>query len=242
MSNIENYWHRKLERRGPTFAVVATVAILIGGLVEIVPLYLVDFEGPEAAEVPPYTPLELAGRDIYIREGCYNCHSQMVRPMYAETLRYGEWSRAYEMVHDRPFQLGSRRIGPDLAREGGLRSDAWHYDHFRDPRALQPGSIMPSYSWLLTWRVDVADVQASVGAMMTLGVPYEADAVETTEASMRAQGEAIVGRLREVGIAGAEWDHEVIAMIAYMQQLGTHLQLPEEAAEGSAAAAAPAGE
>ncbi len=219
-----SYWHRALERRTTLFAVLATVAVAIGGAVEIVPMYFVEAAAPEG-DVEPYSPLELAGRDIYIREGCYNCHSQMIRPTYAETLRYGEWTRSYELMWDRPFQLGSRRIGPDLAREGGIRSDAWHYDHFRDPRSLQVGSIMPSYEWLLSWKIDPADVQASVEAMKTLGVPYEATDLASVEAALQAQGNQIVANLAENGVE-AEWDDEVIALIAYMQHLGTTLQLP----------------
>jgi cytochrome c oxidase cbb3-type subunit I/II len=215
--------HRALERRAGTFTILATLAILVGGIAEIGPLMMTQYEGPEADHVEPYTPLELAGRDIYVREGCYNCHSQMIRPMVAEVKRYGEWTRSWEIVHDRPFQLGSRRIGPDLAREGGIRTDAWHWDHFRDPRAMQPGSIMPSYAWLLRWRIDPADIQASVRAMQRLGVSYPADAVERTPALLQAQGEQIVANLAEVGIE-AEWDLEVIALIAYMQRLGTDFQ------------------
>jgi cytochrome c oxidase cbb3-type subunit I/II len=227
MSVINNkYWHRTLERRTTLFAVLATVAVVIGGAVEIIPMYYVDAVAPNGpGSVEHYTPLELAGRDIYIREGCYNCHSQMIRPTYSETLRYGEWTRSYEVMWDRPFQLGSRRIGPDLAREGGLRSDAWHYDHFRDPRALQVGSIMPSYEWLLRWKLDPADVQASVQAMQTLGVPYTDQDVATVEASLQAQGQQIVDNLSGTGIEAA-WDDEVIAVIAYLQHLGTTLQLP----------------
>ena len=142
--------HRKLiESKGAVMAVLTTVAISIGGLVEIAPLYS-EALGPEPMEgIEPLTPLELAGRDIYVREGCYNCHSQMVRPFRDETLRYGEWTRAGEIVYDRPFQMGSRRIGPDLQRVGGKYPDAWHYEHMDDPRATSPGSIMPRYSCLL---------------------------------------------------------------------------------------------
>lgn len=220
--NQKPHWHRFFEQRAAIFTGLATVTILIGGLVEIVPMFTVAVDEADAALVEPYTPLELAGRDIYLREGCYNCHSQMVRPMYAESLRYGEWSRSAEYVHDRPFQLGSRRIGPDLAREGGLRSHAWHFDHFRDPRAVQPGSIMPAYSWLHTRAVDVADIEASMRAMQRLGTPYSDEEVASTGALMQAQGEAIVAELATNGIE-TTWDREVIAMIAYMQRLGTSL-------------------
>jgi cytochrome c oxidase cbb3-type subunit I/II len=248
MAISNSYWHRALERRSAIFAGLATVAILIGGLAEIVPMYLVSWQGSEAAEMPPYTPLELAGRDIYLREGCYNCHSQMIRPMYAETLRYGEWTRSWELVHDRPFQLGSRRIGPDLAREGGVRTDAWHYDHFRDPRSMQPGSIMPSYRWLLTQEVDVADIQASLRAMQTLGVPYSDETIEQAGALMEQQAQAVVQNLAAVGITEARWNdevhaqvawnQEVIALIAYLQVLGTRYDQIAGISDGSAAGAA----
>ena len=222
----QGHWHKVIEHRTGLFALLATLAVVVGGLVEIVPMYYVDFEVP-AETVQPYTPLELAGRDIYVREGCYNCHSQMIRPTYSETLRYGEWTRSYELMYDRPFQLGSRRIGPDLAREGGLRSDSWHYAHFEDPRSMQIGSIMPSYSWLLRWKLDVADVTASVVAMKRLGVPYTDADVATVGASMQTQGETIAASIRaDLDNVEVDWDHEVVALIAYMQQLGTNLQLP----------------
>src|SRR5512141_508897 len=157
--------HRLIEGNGWLFAVLTTVAISVGGLVEIVPMFTAKL-GPEPlAGVTPYTPLEVKGRDIYIREGCYLCHSQMVRPMRAELLRYGEWSRAGEYAYDRPFQLGSRRAGPDLMRVGGKYPDAWHYEHMRDPRSTSPGSIMPPYRWLAQRRYDPADVYASVRAL-----------------------------------------------------------------------------
>ncbi len=186
MSNTQEHWHRRLlEGNGALFAVLTTVGISIGGIVEIIPMYSIA-AGPEAMpEVTPYTQLELAGRDIYVREGCYNCHSQMVRPFRSETLRYGPWSRAGEYAYDRPFQLGSRRIGPDLHRVGGKYPDAWHYEHMKDPRSTSPGSIMPPYPWLLEDKVDVADIQASVSAMKTLGVPYTDADVANTGAQMQ---------------------------------------------------------
>ena len=152
--------HRLIEGKGWLFAVLTTVAISIGGLVEIVPMFTAKL-GPEPlAGITPYTPLEIAGRDIYIREGCYTCHSQMVRPMRAEMLRYGEWTRAGEYAYDHPFLLGSRRTGPDLQRVGGKYPDTWHYEHMRDPRSTSPGSIMPTYPWLLSQRYDTSDVVA----------------------------------------------------------------------------------
>ena len=217
MAHQEHFHRRMLEHRSALFAVLITVGISIGGLVEIVPMYSAQL-GPEELEgVTHYSPLELAGRDIYIREGCYNCHSQMIRPFRSETLRYGEWSRAGEYAYDRPFQLGSRRIGPDLARVGGKYPDAWHYEHMRDPRSTSPGSIMPVYTWLLEDKFDVANIQASVDAHRTLGAPYPEDL--DVAASLQADGQAIVDNLTGSGIT-AEPDDEIIALIAYMQKLG----------------------
>ena len=214
-------WHRNLiEHRGALMAVLTTVAISIGGIVEIIPMYSMS-AGPESMEgVEPYTPLELAGRDIYVREGCYNCHSQMVRPFRSETLRYGPWSRAGEYAYDRPFQLGSRRIGPDVHRLGGKYPDAWHYEHMRDPRSTSPGSIMPAYQWLLDDTYDVEDVRASVVAMQTLGVPYSDEDVQDVDEQLAEQAGGIVSRLSDAGIETSP-DKEIIALTAYLQRLGT---------------------
>jgi cytochrome c oxidase cbb3-type subunit I/II len=213
-------FHRKyLEGKVAVFAVVTTIAILIGGLVEIVPMYTAG-AGPETGDwVTPYTPLEVAGRDIYIREGCYLCHSQWVRPMRSEVLRYGEWSRAPEYQFDRPFLLGSRRMGPDLHRIGGKYPDAWHYEHMRDPRSTSPGSVMPTYPWLLTASYDAGDVRASVRALKRAGVPYSDGEVEGVAASIADQGEGIVTALAGSGIE-TQADREIIALIAYLQRLG----------------------
>ncbi|HSG46443.1 MAG TPA: cytochrome-c oxidase, cbb3-type subunit II [Longimicrobiales bacterium] len=227
-------FHRRvLEGRGALFAVATAVAISVGGLVEIVPMFSASMGPERLAAVTPYTPLEVAGRDIYIREGCYTCHSQMVRPMRAELLRYGEWSRAWEYTYDRPFLLGSRRLGPDLQRVGGKYPDAWHYDHMEDPRALSPGSIMPSYPWMLDDRVDVADVTASIRALSKLGHPYAGDSDEWVRAEMEAQGSGIVANLQAAG-RQSSWDTEIVAMIAYLQRLGTEgRQLLDQADGGS---------
>ncbi len=213
-------FHRRvLEARGGIFAVATTIAILIGGIVEIVPMYTAG-AGPETADwVTPYTPLELAGRDIYIREGCYLCHSQWIRPMRAEVLRYGEWSRAPEYQFDRPFLLGSRRMGPDLQRVGQKYPDAWHYEHMRDPRSTSPGSVMPPYPWLLTETIDARDVQASVRALKKSGVPYTDADVEGVAASLDAQGRQIVANLAGSNLQTTP-DTEIVAMIAYLQRLG----------------------
>jgi len=222
-SNESGYgrFHRNfLEGKAVVFAVATTVAISIGGLVEIVPMFSASFGPEQSAQVTPYTPLEVAGRDIYIREGCNTCHSQMVRPMRAELLRYGQWSRAWEYTYDRPFLLGSRRLGPDLHRVGGKYPDAWHYDHMEDPRAISPGSIMPDYEWMLRYEIDVADVTASVRALSRVGHPYESTSQDWVQAQLESQGNEIVERLRAAG-RETSWDREIVAVIAYLQRLGT---------------------
>lgn len=211
--------HRKLEGKGLLFILLTTVAISIGGLVEIVPMFTATY-GPEVHEgISPYTPLEVAGRDIYIREGCYLCHSQWIRPTRAEVLRYGEWTRAFEYRYDRPFLMGSRRMGPDLQRVGGKYPDGWHFEHMRDPRSTSPGSVMPPYPWLHEDRVDPADVTASIRALKKTGIPYDLSEVAEVEASLQAQGAQVVNNLAGAGIR-SEWDTEIVALIAYLQRLG----------------------
>jgi cytochrome c oxidase cbb3-type subunit I/II len=214
-------WHRRmLEGRAGVFAVATAVAISIGGLVEIVPMFTAtDMGVGEDLVTTPYTPLEVAGRDIYVREGCNTCHSQMVRPMRAEVLRYGEWSRAWEYTYDRPFLLGSRRLGPDLHRIAGKYPDAWHYEHMRDPRSTSPGSIMPAYPWMLERTLSPARVAKSVVALQKVGHPYADVSEDAVRTSMQAQGNDIVTNLQSAGIE-TTWDREIIAVIAYMQRLG----------------------
>ncbi|HKK93644.1 MAG TPA: cytochrome-c oxidase, cbb3-type subunit II [Longimicrobiales bacterium] len=214
-------WHRRvLEGRAGLFALLTVVAISIGGLVEIIPMFTAtDMGVGEDMPVTPYTPLEVAGRDLYVREGCYLCHSQMVRPMRAEVLRYGEWSRAWEYRYDRPFLLGSRRLGPDLHRIAGKYPDAWHYEHMEDPRSTSPGSIMPAYPWMLERTVDPRIVAKSLRALQRVGHPYVDVSEENVRGSMRAQGSGIVNSLAAAGIE-SEWDTEIVAMIAYLQRLG----------------------
>lgn len=220
MSMFSSDWHRDLiEHRGAWMAVATTVLVAVGSLIEIAPMFGSSI-GPQPVEgVTPYTPLELAGRDVYISEGCYNCHSQMIRPFRSETLRYGTWTRAGETAYDHPFQLGSRRIGPDLARVGGKYPDAWHWQHMIDPRAITDGSIMPSYPWLAESKVDPDDIAASVRAMVTLGVPYSEAEVAGVAASLQTQAGTIVSNLKTAGIE-AEPDVELVALIAYLQRLG----------------------
>jgi cytochrome c oxidase cbb3-type subunit I/II len=229
--HAEGFHRRVLESRLGLFAVATTVAIAIGGLVEIIPMFTVAAGPPALAGVTPYTPLEVAGRDVYIREGCYTCHSQMVRPMRAELLRYGEWSRSGEYAYDHPFLLGSRRIGPDLQRVGGKYPDAWHYEHMRDPRSTSPGSVMPTYPWLLRNRIDPADITASVRALRRVGLPYTDEQVAGVPAQLAAQGQDIVARLATAGIK-TEPDREIVALIAYLQRLGKDGRAAIAAGEG----------
>lgn len=221
MSDTSQNWHRgALEDKAGLFAVLSVIAIGIGSLVELIPMFTVDYAPEDVAGITPYTPLEVAGRDIYVREGCYLCHSQWVRPFRAETLRYnGPWSRAGEYVYDRPFQLGSRRIGPDLHRVGGKYNDAWHFEHMKNPRSTTPGSVMPPYPWLHEWSYDPADVDASVQALATLGHPYAAEVLADVPGDIARQAGEVVGRLAESDIAVTP-DKEIVAVIAYLQRLG----------------------
>jgi len=196
-----------------------------------VPLMFVRSNVPVIASVKPYTPLELEGRDLYIREGCYTCHSQMIRPFRADTERYGEYSKAGEFIYDHPFQFGSRRIGPDLHREGGKYPDIWHYRHMEDPRSTSPGSIMPDFAWMVRDKLDTSKTQAKMRAMRTLGVPYSQEQIDNAGQSMNAQAAKIAQALAEGGAKDAQ-DKEIVAMIAYLQRLGTDIKAkPVAAAE-----------
>ena len=169
----KEHWHRWIEKRPTQLLILSFIAVAIGGVLEFVPAFLVKSNVPTISSVKPYTPLELHGRDIYVREGCYTCHSQMVRPFRDEVARYGEYSKAGEFIYDHPFQWGSKRTGPDLAREGGKYPDSWHYNHMLDPQSMSPGSIMPSYPWLFEDEIDTCVTPAKITAMQRLGVPYE---------------------------------------------------------------------
>ena len=237
---MADHWHRRLlEHRSALFAVLTTACISVGGLVEIVPMFTVG-SGHDSADVPePYTALEVAGRDIYVREGCMTCHSQMVRPFRDETLRYGEWSHAVEYSWDRPFLLGSRRIGPDLHRVGGKYPDAWHYEHMKDPRSTSEGSVMPAYTWLIEDKIDVADIEASMVALSRVGTPYTDRDLANVAIDLETQGQAIVDRMAKAGIQ-AEWDDEIIALTGYLQRLGTDVPkgpMAKNAADDGAAEA-----
>ena len=230
------YKHRWIERKPVLLTVLATVAIAIGGLVEIVPMYLIKENVPTISSVKPYTPLEVLGRDIYIREGCVGCHSQMIRPFRSETERYGEYSKAGEYIYDHPFLWGSKRTGPDLHRLGGKYSDTWHYKHMEDPRSMSPDSIMPPYPWLLTEELDTASLPSRLKALRKVGVPYpEGFEGEDAFADLEAQAAQIVANLQVDGIE-TEPDREIIALIAYMQRLGTDIKGEQAAADAVEAA------
>jgi cytochrome c oxidase cbb3-type subunit 2 len=196
--------HARIETSNFLMIVLILVVIAFGGLVEIVPLFFQRSTTQPVPGLQPYTALQLVGRDIYLREGCYGCHSQMIRPLYAETLRYGHYSMAGESVYDHPFQWGSKRTGPDLARVGGKYSDQWHRIHLNNPRDLVPESNMPAYTWLADAPVDPASVPPRLAAMKRLGVPY-------TDADIAGSAEAVAGKT------------ELDAVIAYLQSLGTHV-------------------
>ena len=216
-------FHRYLESKTMLFTALAFVAIAIGGLVEVVPLYLVKSNVPTIASVQPYTPLELQGRDLYIREGCNNCHTQMVRPFRSEVERYGEYSKAGEFVYDHPHLWGSKRTGPDLHRIGGKYSNMWHYMHMEDPRSMSPGSLMPLYPWLVEDNLDISTTAAKINGMRSLGVPYEEGYEEIANDDLTAQAEIITNDLIDSGVP-AESDKEIIALIAYLQRLGTDIK------------------
>lgn len=218
--------HRWLEKRPVKFALLSLVAISIGGLVQMIPTFLVESNIPTIASVKPYTPLELEGRDIYIREGCVSCHSQLVRPFRSETERYGEYSKAGEFVYDHPFLWGSKRTGPDLMRQGKKYSNLWHYMHMEDPRSMSPGSIMPRYPWLITNALDTSSTAAKINALRAVGVPYEKGYETFAKNDLMKQATEIADDLIKSGVP-AEPDKEIIALIAYLQRLGTDIKTKE---------------
>jgi cytochrome c oxidase cbb3-type subunit 2 len=199
------FTHDQIEQSVPLLIVLVILTIAIGGLVEIVPLYFQRDVVTPVKGIKPYEPLRLVGRDIYIREGCYNCHSQMIRPFRAETLRYGHYSVAGEFVYDHPFQWGSKRTGPDLARVGARYSDDWHRIHFNNPRDVVPDSNMPAYPWFEKTKLDGSDIQARMKALRTVGVPYSDEQIATAP-------EALKGKT------------ELDAVIAYLQGMGVELK------------------
>ncbi len=222
--------HKKIETHATLLAVLSLVVVTIGGIVEIAPLFYIQNTIEKVKGVRPYTPLELAGRDIYIREGCYVCHSQMIRPMRDEVERYGHYSLAAESMYDHPFQWGSKRTGPDLARVGGRYSDAWHVDHLTDPQAVVPESVMPKYSYLLRAQIDGQQIAQTMATHAMVGVPYTPEMIEAAAQDFAAQGDPnsdSAGLLARYGKANvANYDNqpdltEMDALVAYLQVLGT---------------------
>lgn len=246
---VKEGYHTWLERRPVKLTIFATIAILIGGMVQIIPSLMVDDYVPVISSVKPYTPLELEGRDIYIREGCVGCHSQMIRPFRSEVERYGEYSKAGEYVYDHPFLWGSKRTGPDLMRVGGKYSDNWHINHFYDPQSTSSGSIMPSYKWLIKNELDKSDTEAKMNAMISLGVPYTQEEIDRAQEWMTEQGTQIEKSLyndpdfaktyeadkqyaQENNLPFVEMrNREVVAIISYLQRLGTDIKVTN--ADGS---------
>lgn len=220
----KEHWHRIIERRPVQLMVFSLVVVLIGGLVEMVPTFLVKSNIPTIASVKPYTSLELHGRDIYIKEGCNNCHSQMIRPFRSETERYGEYSKAGEFVYDHPHLWGSKRTGPDLHRIGAKYPDSWHYNHMLDPESMSPGSIMPSYPWLFEKDIDTAATAGKITAMRKLGVPYPQGYELLANTDLRKQADGISMQLKKEGFRTAS-DREIVALIAYLQRMGTDIKI-----------------
>tara|TARA_R110000782_G_scaffold167129_3_gene259090 strand:- start:9277 stop:10011 length:735 start_codon:yes stop_codon:yes gene_type:complete len=232
--------HKKLERNVTLLAIFAFLAVIIGGLVEIVPLFWVKNTVEKVEGMRPYTPLELAGRNIYMREGCYNCHSQMVRPFRDEVERYGHYSLAAESMYDHPFQWGSKRTGPDLARVGGRYSDEWHVQHLIDPRSVVPESIMPPYAFLAERELHAGDMSAHLTALSHVGVPYTKEDIEQANTDLAAQADpeadtdSLLARYPKAQARDFDGDPgkltEMDALVAYLQMLGTLVDF--KAAEG----------
>lgn len=217
------HWHSWLERRPFQLLIASLIAILVGSVVELIPTFMVKSNVPTIASVRPYTALELEGRDLYIREGCVSCHSQLVRPFRSETERYGEFSKSGEYVYDHPFLWGSKRTGPDLQREGGKYPHSWHYNHMMDPTSMSPGSIMPAYPWLFEQTLNTSKTQDKVSAMKTLGVPYDSYQIKNAVKDLTTQAKEIQAKLAEEKIKVSH-DKEIIAIIAYLQRLGTDIK------------------
>jgi cytochrome c oxidase cbb3-type subunit I/II len=226
------YWHRWIERRPTQLLIFSFIAVAIGGVVEFIPTFLVESNVKTIPSVVPYSPLELEGRDIYIREGCNNCHSQQVRPFRSETVRYGEYSKAGENVYDHPFLWGSKRTGPDLARAGNTSSkmykDAeWHYRHMKDPRSTSPGSIMPAYTWLIEEDGDYSKIADKITVMRKLGVPYEQGYEKMAKSDLDEQAQQIATYLLEAKGIKVSREKEIIAVIAYLHKLGRDINVKQ---------------
>jgi cytochrome c oxidase cbb3-type subunit I/II len=223
-------WHSFLERKPLLLLVLSLVVVGIGGMVELIPTFLVKENIPAISSVKPYTPLELQGRDIYIREGCYNCHSQMIRPFRYEVARYGEYSKAGEFVYDHPFQWGSKRTGPDLARIGGKYGNAWHFNHMMEPSAVVQGSIMPTYPSLYDNIIDKGSTNSKIHAMRKMGVPYPVNYEAIANADLDKQASAIATGLKTDNKIDVKSDKEIIALIAYLQRIGKDIKLEPKTA------------
>ena len=219
-----SFWHSIIERKPIMLLTLSLIVVALGGLFELVPTFLVKSNIPTIASVKPYTPLELQGRDIYLREGCYNCHSQMIRPFRYEVARYGEYSKAGEFVYDHPFQWGSKRTGPDLARVGGKYPNSWHFNHMYDPTSMVPGTIMPPYPSMFEEELDISSTNSKIHAMRKMGVPYPKGYEATANDDLKKQAEAIAANLKTDKIEIAS-SREIIALIAYLQRLGTDIKV-----------------
>ena len=221
--------HRKLEGWPLLFTILVTISVLIGGVVEFIPLLLVKGNVPTIESVKPWTPLELTGRDIYIREGCNNCHSQQVRPFRHELERYGEYSKPGETIYERPFLWGSKRTGPDLARVGGKYPHLWHVRHMEDPRSTSPRSIMPPYDWLLRKELDLSDLPAKMRVLSRMNTPYTSQELANPVALAQSQAQEIASEIAAQGGPDDLADKEIIAMVAYLQRLGADLKASSNA-------------
>jgi len=224
-------WHPWLERKVVLFTVLSLVAVLIGSMIEIIPMFLVKSNVPIIESVKPYSPLELSGRDLYMREGCNNCHSQMIRPFRSEVERYGEYSKAGEFVYDHPFLWGSRRTGPDLHRIGGKYNNNWHFNHMMDPSLTSPGTIMPKYSWMIKNDLDYSTIEGKLKTLRTLGVPYSDEEIAGAKAHLEAQAKEVEAALHQdpeyvKNYADSNMQNkEIIALIAYLQRMGTDIKV-----------------
>ena len=223
--------HKTIERNVTLLAVLSLIVVAIGGIVEIAPLFWIETTVPKVDGVRPYSPLEQAGRNIYVREGCYTCHSQMIRPFRDEVERYGHYSLAAESMYDHPFQWGSKRTGPDLARVGGRYSDEWHVQHLKDPRSVVPESIMPSYAFLAENDLDISNAAGHLRALRRVGVPYSGAEIAAADADLKSQADpeadnaALLKRYPKAQARDLDGDPtrvtEMDALVAYLQMLGT---------------------
>jgi len=224
--------HEVLEKNSILLLVCALIVVSIGGIVQIAPLFWVESTIEKVKGMRPYTPLELAGRDIYVREGCYACHSQMIRTLKDEVERYGHYSLAAESMYDHPFQWGSKRTGPDLARVGGKYSDQWHVEHMINPRAVVPESIMPGYPWLASTKLDTRTIVGKLKSLKAVGVPYSDDMIANADADLKAQinpdskeAKALLARYPKAKVGNFDSDAETVteldAVVSYLQMLGT---------------------